>query len=70
MLECKLGCYNSLVNGHCCNSTERTQAPRVSRTRMGALPAVTGPRHLMRQLIHDGQAIQSINPRNARRVYS
>ena len=32
----------------------------------GGLPAVTGPKQLMHQLIHDGQAIQSINPRIAR----
>jgi len=49
--------------------TEWTQAPRVGRTRAGGLPTVTGPRHLMRELVHNSQAIQSITPYNVRWVY-
>jgi len=57
---------HSLVNEHYSHRTEWTQAPRVSRARAGVLLAVTGPRHLMRELVHNGQAIQSITPHNAR----
>src|SRR6185312_10083424 len=58
-------CKHSLRVNHGSHGNEGTQAPRVSRTMAGGLPAVTGPKQLMHQLIHDGQAIQSINPRIA-----
>jgi hypothetical protein len=45
---------HSLRIGHGAHGTEGTQAPRVGRTMAGGLPAVTGPTHLMRQLLHEG----------------